>query len=280
MLLPFLIGTAVLVILPMLFTLGLSFTEYDVISAPVWRGLESFAIIARRDLFWIALRNSFTFALLAVPLRLLGALTLALLLNRQRHGTNLYRAGIYLPTVIPAIAYALIWQWIYNPRYGPLNQILGAIGLPQPLWLADSHTALLAIVIMAGFQLGEGFIILLAGLQEIPKDYYDAAAVDGGSRWLIFRRITLPLLMPWLLLLSIRDSIASIQGSFAPAYLMTDGGPYYATLFLPLLIFEEAFDRFRFGEASAMMVVMFVGVGLLLYLLRRSTGGWGYADDL
>ena len=133
---------------------------------------------------------------------------------------------------------------------------------------------------MAGFQLGEGFIILLAGLQEIPHDYYDAAAVDGGSRWLMFRRITLPLLMPWLFLLSIRDTIASIQSSFAPAYLMTEGGPYYATLFLPLLIFEEAFDRFRFGEASAMMVVMFVGVGLLLYLLRRSTGGWGYADDL
>jgi multiple sugar transport system permease protein len=96
----------------------------------------------------------------------------------------------------------------------------------------------------------------------------------------MFRRITLPLLMPWLILLSIRDIIASAQSTFAPAYLMTDGGPYYATLFLPLLIFEEAFDRFRFGEASAMMVVMFVGIGLLLYLLRRSTGGWGYADDI
>ncbi len=165
----------------MLFTLGLAFTQYDLLSAPLWRGLENFAIIARRDLFWIALRNSFIYVLLAVPIRLIGALTLALLLNRRRRGTYLYRAGIYLPTVIPAIAYALIWQWIYNPYYGSLNKILAVIVLPQPLWLADSRTALLAIVIMAGFQLGEGFIILLAGRQEIPNDYYDAASVDGGS---------------------------------------------------------------------------------------------------
>ena len=280
MLLPFLLGTVILVILPMVLTVGLAFTEYDVLSPPVWRGLESFAIIARRDLFWIALRNSLVYALLAVPLRLLGALSLALLLNNKRWGTNLYRTGIYLPTVIPAIAYAFIWLWIYNPLYGPLNKILGTFGLPEPAWLADSKTALLAIVIMAGFQLGEGFVILLAGLQDIPREYYDAAAVDGGNRWIMFRRITLPLLMPWLLLLSIRDMIASVQSSFAPAYLMTDGGPYYATLFLPLLIFEEAFDRFRFGEASAMMVIMFMGIGLLLYLLYRFTGGWGYSDEI
>jgi len=280
MLIPFLGGAFLLVVLPMLMTVGLAFTEYDVLSPPKWRGLESFAIIARRDLFWIAVRNSFTYLLLAVPLRLCGALLLSLLLNRRRRGIHLYRTAIYLPTVIPAIAYALIWSWIYNPLYGPLNQLLGAVGLPEPLWLASGRTALLAIVIMATFQLGEGFVILLAGLQDIPDDYYDAAAVDGGTSWLMFWRITLPLLMPWLILLSIRDVIASVQNSFAPAYLMTDGGPYYATLFVPLLIFEEAFDRFRFGEASAMMVVMFIGIGLLLYLLRLVTGGWGYSDDL
>ncbi len=280
MLLPVLLGMGLLVVLPMLLTVGLAFTEYDALSAPVWRGLENFGIIVQRDLFWIAVRNSFVYVLLAVPLRLIGALLLALLLNRRRQGTNFYRSGIYLPTIIPAVAYAFIWLWIYNPRYGPLNQVLGSMGLPEPLWLADTNTALLAVALMASFQLGEGFIILLAGLQDIPDDYYDAAAVDGGSRWLVFRRITLPLLMPWLILLSIRDIIASAQSTFIPAYLMTSGGPYYATLFLPLLIFEEAFDRFRFGEASAMMVVMLGAVGLLLYLLRRSTGGWGYADDI
>lgn len=280
MLVPFLVGTVVLVILPMTMTVGLAFTEYDVISSPTWRGLENFAVIARRDLFWIAMRNSLVYVVLAVPLRLVGALGLALFLNHRRRGVNIYRTGIYLPTIIPAIAYAFIWLWIYNPLYGPLNRILGLVGLPEPVWLADERTALLAIVLMAGFQLGEGLIILLAGLQDVPRDYYDAAAVDGGNRWQMFWRITLPLLMPWLVLLSIRDIIASAQSTFAPAYLMTDGGPYYATLFLPLLIFEEAFDRFRFGEASAMMLVLFAVIGLLLILLRRVTGGWGYADDI
>lgn len=280
MLVPFLVGTVVLVILPMTMTVGLAFTEYDVISSPTWRGLENFAVIARRDLFWIAMRNSLVYVVLAVPLRMVGALGLALFLNHRRRGVNIYRTGIYLPTIIPAIAYAFIWLWIYNPLYGPLNRILGLVGLPEPVWLADERTALLAIVLMAGFQLGEGLIILLAGLQDVPRDYYDAAAVDGGNRWQMFWRITLPLLMPWLVLLSIRDIIASAQSTFAPAYLMTDGGPYYATLFLPLLIFEEAFDRFRFGEASAMMLVLFAVIGLLLILLRRVTGGWGYADDI
>lgn len=280
MLLPFLVGALVLVVLPMLMTVGLAFTEYDVLSPPQWRGLTNFAIIGQRDLFWIALRNSLLYVALAVPLRLVGALTLALLLNQKRRGVQLYRTAIYLPTVIPAIAYALIWTWLYNPFYGPLNQLLGTFGLPTPAWLADSSTALLAIVIMATFQLGEGFIILLAGLQDIPQDLYDAAAVDGGGRLLCFWRITLPLLMPWLVLLSVRDIIASAQSSFAPAYLMTAGGPYYATLFLPLLIFEEAFDRFRFGEASAMLLIMLLGTALLLLLLRYVTGGWGYSDDL
>ncbi|MEZ4680727.1 MAG: sugar ABC transporter permease [Caldilineaceae bacterium] len=280
MLLPFLVGTVVLVILPMGLTVGLAFTEYDVLAAPLWRGLENFAIIARRDLFWIAIRNSLLYIILAVPLRLCGALALSLLLNRRHRSIHFYRTGIYLPTVIPSIAYALIWLWIYNPLYGPLNKLLAATGLPEPAWLADSRTALLAIAIMASFQLGEGFIILLAGLQDVPQDYYDATAVDGGSRWLMFRRITLPLLMPWLFLLTIRDIIASAQSTFTAAYLMTDGGPYYATLFLPLLVFEEAFDRFRFGEASAMMVVMVGGIGVLLWLLHRVNGGWGYTDDI
>ncbi|MEZ4726279.1 MAG: sugar ABC transporter permease [Caldilineaceae bacterium] len=280
MLAPFLVGAFVLVVLPMLLTVGLAFTEYDALSAPVWQGMQNFVVIAQRDLFQIAVRNSLIYVVLAVPLRLVGALGLALLLNRRRRGIDLYRTAVYLPTVIPAIAYALIWLWIYNPVYGPLNRLLGLVGLPEPAWLVNPQTALLAIVLMAGFQIGEGFIILLAGLQDVPQEYYDAAAVDGSNRWMTFRRVTLPLLLPWLVLLSIRDIIASAQQTFAPAYLMTGGGPYYATLFMPLLIFEEAFDRFRFGQASAMMVVMFIGLGLLLYLLYRATGGWGYADDV
>lgn len=280
MLAPFLLGILLLIALPMLFTLVLAFMEYDALSAPVWRGLQNFVDIARRDLFWIAFRNSAVFIILAVPLRLLGALLIALLLNQRNRGSAFYRSAIYLPTIIPEVAYAFVWLWIFNPLYGPLNRLLELLGLPQPAWLADQQTALISIVIMALFQIGEGFVLLLAGLQDVPAEYYDSAVVNGANRWQRFRFITLPMLTPWLLLLTIRDVLLSAQSTFAPAYIMTGGGPYYATYFVPLFVFEEAFDRFRFGNGSATMVVLFVLVGILLYGIYRLVGGWGYADDV
>lgn len=280
MLTPFLLGTLALVIGPGLLTFGLAFTEYDALSPPVWRGWQTFAEIFRRDLFWIAVRNSLLFVALATPLRVLGALLMALLLNQPRRNVGAYRTAAYLPTVIPDVAYALIWLWIFNPLYGPLNKLLGLVGLPQPAWLVEAHTALWAVVIMATFQIGEGFVMLLAGLQDAPLEYYQAAAIDGGNRRQMFRYITLPLLAPWLLLTTIRDLIFSTQSTFTPALIMTGGGPYYATLFLPLLIYEEAFDRFRFGHGAAMILLLFVGIGLLLALLHKLVGGWGYADDV
>jgi len=279
MLLPYLLGTLLLVAVPATLTFGLAFTQYDALSPPTWRGLANFDTIIHERLFRVAVQNSLYFVALAVPLRTLGALGLALLLNHRRRGVGIYRVSAYLPTVMPDVAYALIWLWIFNPVYGPLNIVLGMAGLPTPAWLVQASTAKLALVIMSLFQIGEGFIVLLAGLQEMPQDYFDAAAVDGGGRFRTFRYITLPLLAPWLVLLTLRDIIVSAQSTFTPAYLMTGGDPYYSTLFMPLLIYEEAFDRFRFGLGSAMMVVMFAGIGLLLFLVYKVLGGWGYSSD-
>ena len=279
MLSPYLLGTLALVALPAFLSFGLAFTLYDGLAAPLWRGMQNFSEVFADPLFGTAVRNSLTFILLAVPLRLLGALALALLLRQRHRGTGLYRAAVYLPTVIPDVAYALAWLWIFNPVYGPLNLLLGALGLPAPAWLAQSNTALPAIVIMSAFQIGEGFVVLLAGLQDIPQDYYQSAALDGASRWQSFRFITLPLLAPWLLLLTLRDIILSAQSTFTPAYLMTGGGPYYATLVVPLLVYEEAFDRFRFGQGAVLMLLLFVCVGLLLLLVYLTVRRWGYGDD-
>ncbi|MGH2543379.1 MAG: carbohydrate ABC transporter permease [Ardenticatenaceae bacterium] len=278
---PYLVGTLILVAIPALMTFALAFAEYDALAAPTWAGLQNFRIIFAERLLWTALRNSLYFIVLAVPMRVLGALALALLLHQRRRGVGAYRAAIYLPTVIPDVAYALIWLWIFNPFYGPLNLILTTLGLPAPAWLVNPETAKLAIVIMSLFQIGEGFVVLLAGLQDVPPDFYDAAAVDGASRWQSFRFITLPLLMPWLTLLTFRDVIISFQNTFTPAYIMTGGDPYYATLFLPLLIYEEAFDRFRFGQGSAMMLLMFLVTMLLivlLYFIFRMQRG--HTDDI
>jgi multiple sugar transport system permease protein len=279
MLLPYLAGMFLLVAAPALLSFALALTQYDALSPPVWHGLGNFEQIFRNPLFWTAARNSIYFVALAVPLRVLGALVLALLLRERRRGAAVYRAAVYLPTVIPSVAYALIWTWIFNPIYGPLNQLLGAVGLPAPAWLVRPDTALIAIALMSAFQIGEGFVVLLAGLQDISPDYYQSAKLDGGGRWQLFRFITLPLLAPWLLLLTLRDIILSAQSTFTPAYLMTGGGPYYATLFMPLLIYQTAFDRFRFGQGAAMLLLLFLSVGLLLLLVYYVMRSWGLADD-
>jgi len=278
LLLPYLIGAVFLVVLPLILSLALSFFSYDGLSAPVWAGWANFREVLGDPLFKVALTNSLTFMYLAVPLRLLAALGLALLLSRPRPGTGLYRALVYLPTVVPEIAYALLWLWIFNPLYGPLNQILRLLGLPAPAWLVNSQTALPALVMMSLFTIGEGFVILLAALKSISTEVYDAAWVDGSGRWQAFTHITLPLLKPWLVLLVFRDVILTFQTTFTPAYIMTGGGPYYATLFLPMLVFEEAFDRLRFGVGSVMMLMMILFTLGLLVLLYAIFQEWGYEE--
>jgi multiple sugar transport system permease protein len=241
----------------------------------VFVGFANFRLLAADPIVSTAIGNSLLFILLAVPLRILGALGLALLLLRPRRGISGYRAAAYVPTVIPDVAFALIWLWIFNPLFGPVNLALDALGLPQPGWLADADTARFPFVIMSLFQIGEGFVVLLAALRGLSPDYFDAGAVDGAGRWASFRYLTLPLLLPWLALLTFRDIILSFQWTFTPSFVMTGGDPYYSTLFLPLLIYEEAFDRFRFGAGSALMLVTFLLSAALIvgtYALFRSRG--------
>ncbi len=268
-----------LVAVPVALSGALAFTAYDGLSAPAWRGLENFREVLADPLFRTAVENSLTFVALTVPLRVVIALGLALLLNRSRRGVGLYRVAVYVPTVVPGVAYALVWLWIFNPLYGPLNPMLATFGLPTPAWLVDSRTALPAIAITALFQIGEGFVVLLAGLREIPDDCYQAASLDGAGRLAALRHVTLPLLAPWLLLLAIRDIIVTAQNTFTPALVMTGGGPYYATLFVPLLMYETVFDRLRFGQGAAMTVLLLAVVGALIVVTYRAAGGWGYEDE-
>jgi multiple sugar transport system permease protein len=278
MLAPYLLGAMILVALPALMSAALAFTTYDALSPPIFVGFDNFRFLAADPVVPTAFLNSIVFVVLAVPLRLLGALGLALLLLRPRRGAGAYRAAVYVPTVIPDVAYALIWLWILNPFYGPLNLALEAVGLPTPAWLADATTARFPFVLMALFQIGEGFVVLLAALRGLPREHFDAAAADGAGAWATLRYLTLPLLLPWLVLLSCRDILLSVQYTFTPAYVMTGGDPYYATFFLPLLMYEEAFDRFRFGPGSALMLVVFlISAAIIggLYLLFRDRGYTG-----
>ena len=215
-------------------------------------------------------------------LRLLAALGLALLMGPRR-GMGLDRAAVYMPTIVPEAAYALIWLWILNPVSGPLNLALAAVGLPAPDWLTQAGTARLAIILMALLQIGEGFVVLLIARQSIPAVLYEAAEIDGANRWQGFWRITLPLIVPWLLLLVCRDLVVSVQNTFAPSYILAYGGPYYATTFLPLLIYELSFDFTDLGLASAVLVVVYVWILLLIWQVRNliaALRGRGAADEV
>jgi multiple sugar transport system permease protein len=279
LLLPYLLGTLLLIGVPALLTLVLAFFQYDMLSPPRWAGLWNFQDIFGDPLLWVALRNTLYFIFLAVPLQVLLALTLALALNQRRRGTGLYRAAVYLPTVIPDVAYALIALWIFNPLYGPLNLILRGLGLPAPDWLNNPDTAKLVFVIMSLFQIGEAFVILLIGLQDIPPEVNAAAAADGSSTWQTLRHITLPLLLPWIALITFRAIIVAFQWTFIPSLIMTRGDPYYATLFMPLIIYEEAFDRLRFGPGAAMMLIVVVMTLYFISTLYALFKTGGYADE-
>ncbi len=269
---PYLIGTLVLVVVPALMTLAVSFTDYQGIKAPTWTALDNFRRLGTTPLVRQGLYNTLIFVAAAVPLRLLGALGLALLLGGRRGG-GVARAAAFLPTVLPETAYALIWLWILNPVSGPLNLMLGALGLPAPAWMAQAGTARLAIVLMALMQVGEGFVVLLVARQMVPAVVYEAAEVDGANRWQGFWHITLPLIMPWILLLLCRDLILSVQNTFTPSFVLAYGGPYYATTFLPLLIYELSFDFMDWGLASAVLVMVYAWILLLIWGARNLIQG-------
>jgi multiple sugar transport system permease protein len=263
-LIPYLVGSFILIALPAGATVVVAFTRYHAIRPPVWAGLDNFAGLIASPLVLLALRNTLIFLALAVPLRLLGALSLALLLQYRRKSFGLYRAAVYLPTIVPEAAYALVWLWIFNPVYGPLNAFLRLFNLPAPAWLVEPGSARLAMVILSLFQIGEGFIVLLAGLRNIPRSLYESARIDGATNWHSFWKITFPMLTPWMLLLTFRDIVMSLQNSFTPSYILTYGGPHYATTFAPLLIYELAFDFFDLGLAAALLVVVFLLIALVV----------------
>lgn len=278
-LLPYLVGTLLLVIIPAVATALVAFTEFNAVAPPTFVGLAKFRQLLEAPLVRIALRNSVIFLLLAVPLRLVAALALASLLQVRGRFFGLYRAAVYVPTVIPEAAYALLWLWIFNPLYGPLNLMLSWLGLPAPNWLTEPTTARLAMVILSLFQIGEGFVVLLAGLQSIPRAYFEAARVDGANGWQCFWQITLPVLSPWLILLTVRDLVMSLQNTFTPSFIMTYGGPYYATTFAPLLIYELAFDFFDLGLAAALLVTTYVLIGLIVTGMVNLVGLGGKSGE-
>lgn len=272
LLLPYLLGILALVVLPALLSFGLVFFEYDALSPPRFVGTLNFFLAYTDELFQLSVQNSLALIIVPVPLRVLGAFLMARLLLRGGRWLNGWRAAVFLPSIIPGPAFALAWLWILNPLYGPLNLLLRSLGLIPPNWLADPSWAKPALALVSLWQIGEGFLVSLAALRDIPPELEEAARIDGAGPWGIFWHVTLPLLAPILLLLTFRDTILTFHDSFTTVMLMTGGGPYYATYTLPLFVYEQGFDQLMFGTASAALWVMYLLTGLIvtmLYLIAR-----------
>ena len=272
LLIPYALGILLLVVVPGILSFSLAFFRFDGLSPPRWTGELNFVLAYTDELFQLSVQNSLALIILPVPFRIIGSLLAARLFQRGGRFLGWFRATIYLPAIIPAAAFALAWLWILNPLYGPVNLLLSSIGLNAPGWFVDPNWAKPAIVLMSFWQIGEGFIVSLAALQDLPPDLEDAAKVDGAGTWQVFWRILFPLVAPILLLLAFRDAIITFQTSFTAIMLTTGGGPYYSTYTLPMFIYEQGFDLLAFGTAGAALWVMYALTGLIvitLYIVAR-----------
>jgi multiple sugar transport system permease protein len=267
--LPFVAGVTLIVALPAAWAIGLAAFEWDLIGSPRFVGLGNLRELASDDIFRTSLRNTLAFVAIAVPLRLAGALGLALLLHRPRRLVGAHRTAALVPTVMPDVAYALVWLWIANPLYGPLNLSLDALGAPTPSWLTTPAAAQWLVIMMSAFTIGEGFVVAAAARAQIPGEVYEVAAIAGLSPWATFRRVTLPLLTPTLLLLAMRDAAFAFQATFVPALVVTGGGPPpFSTTYLPLFAYRNGFEYLRYGYGAAVTVAMLAVTGLVLLAQR------------
>ncbi|MFB6367250.1 carbohydrate ABC transporter permease [Paenibacillus elgii] len=265
---PWLFGAAVFTLYPILYSLYISFTEYNIISPPKWAGLQNYAKMLQDDLFWRGVNTTVLFTIFSVPLQLLLSLFLALLVNQKIPFKRFFRTAIYFPSMISGVAMSLVWLWVFNSKIGMFNWALGLVGIEGPKWLEDSNWALAAMVIMTMWSAGAGMVIFLAGLQGVPPILYEAAKIDGVTRWQSLWRITLPMISPVVLFQLIMGMIDSFQ-VFTQAFVMTKGGPHYATQFYVYYLWQNGFKFFKMGYASAMAWLLLIVIMLMTFLIMR-----------
>jgi multiple sugar transport system permease protein len=271
---PTILGLAVLSAGPILATLAISLTEWDLLQAPKLVGVDNFTALAGDNRFLMALRNTFFYTAVSVPLGLVLSLALALALNQTIRGIAWIRTAYFLPVVTSTIAVALVWQWIYAPDSGLLNQALTTVGLPTQKWLTNPTLAMPAIVVMAVWQgLGTNIIIFLAGLQAIPTELLDAASVDGAGRWARFRNVILPLLTPSIFFTGVLSLIGSFQ-VFDQIFVLSRPRPTEATITVVYFIYENGFKFFKMGYASAASWILFIIVAVFTTIYFRSQNRW------
>jgi multiple sugar transport system permease protein len=271
---PTLIGLAFFSAGPILATLAISLTKWDLLRAPQLVGFDNFVELASDDRFLKALRNTAFYTVTSVPIGMLISLFIALALNQTIRGIAWIRTAYFLPVVTSTIAVALVWQWIYAADSGLLNQVLGVFGIPAQKWLSNQTLAMPSIVAMSVWQgLGTDVIIFLAGLQAIPTELLDAASVDGAGRWARFRNIVLPLLTPSIFFTGVLSLIGAFQ-VFDQVFVLQRPRPSDATITVVYFIYENGFKFFKMGYATAASWVLFLIVAVFTAIYFRSQNRW------
>ncbi len=274
---PVIIGLLVFTVGPIIVSLFLSFTKYNLLSDPKWIGIDNYIKMYGEALFWKSLTVSAIYSVISVPLGLVVALFLAILLNRKMRGVYLFRSIYYLPTVISGVGVAMLWRWIFNGQYGILNTLLRTVGIKGPNWLLDEHYALAALIITSIWGVGGTMLIFLAGLQGIPNELLEAAEIDGAGKWAQFRFITLPMISHVTFFNLVLGIIGALQ-VFTDAFVITNGGPNNSTLFIAVYLYRHAFMYLNFGYAAALAWVLFIIVMLLTLMVFRSSPLWVFYE--
>lgn len=278
---PWLIGLVVFSGFPFLSSLYLSFTNYNFVSSPNWVGLKNYLTMFTQDpQYFQALKVTVTYVLVAVPLELSFALFLALLLNKGIRGLGMYRAVYYIPSLIGgSVAIAILWQQVFGDN-GIVNQILGYAGIDMPSWVGTPDYAIWSLILLKVWQFGSPMVIFLAGLKQIPQEFYEASSLDGAGKWKQFIHITLPCLSPIILFNGIMQIISSFQ-AFTPAYIISNGtgGPVNSTLFYTLYLYQNGFGNFQMGYASAMAWSLLLIIAFFTGLIFLTSKKWVHYGD-
>lgn len=258
---------------PILAVVGLSFTNWDLLSPPRWAGLSNYVKLFQDDIFLITLKNTAIYAVGTIALMTIGALVVALVLNKQRLGVGFFRMCVFLPSVATGAAVALLFLWIYHPNFGILNYLLGIFGIKGKEWLFNKNWALPSLIFMRLWMIGPNMVIFLAALQEIPEELRESARMEGANWLQEIRHITLPLISPIILLVMLISSIEAFQ-VFVEPQLMTNGGPGHATYVYMLYLYQSAFEWQKMGYACSMALIYFAILFSFALLQFRVSRKW------
>jgi multiple sugar transport system permease protein len=277
---PVILGFLIFVLGPIIFSLIISFTDYNIISSMEFVGLDNYRNLfdGTDPFFYKSFSVTAYYVFLSVPLQILVAFMLAVLLNQNVRWRAIFRTIFYLPTIVPVVASSFIFMWLFNPDLGLLNTFLNAIGLPKLDWIYSESQAVPSLVLMSLWTVGGPMVIFLAGLQGIPKHLYEAIDVDGGKAHHKMFYITIPMMTPTIFFNAVMGFIGSFQ-VFSQAYIMTEGGPNNATLFYSYYIYREAFQFMRMGSAAAISWILFFVILALTLLIFKSSAFWVYQES-